>query len=207
MENGCAFCDKKNFEERIIKETEHWYVVASLGQITDGGHVLVVPKRHLLCMGEVRELKSLRCISAAVHRALIRVYANGLMSRYDSVMAFEHGIVGQTVFHAHLHFLPARLYITDKIRRDFPAAEIESIPVGGSLQELYLARRKPYLYWMMPNGQEMVCWNPPASPRYFRELFAKRLGHLERVDWKQVDPAHDRMLWSTTVAALKPELQ
>lgn len=206
MAHSCAFCDRKNFEERIIKETDHFFVIASLGQISDGGHLLVIPKRHMMCLGEAQEMPSLKGIVADMRRALACVYERGPMSQRWSVMAFEHGIVGQSVFHAHLHLLPARLFITDKVREDFPDSEIQTMPEGDTMQELYLQRPEPYLYWMTPNGKEMVCWNPPASPRYFRELFAERLGHPERADWQKVDREHDRMLWSSTVALLKSHL-
>ena len=52
MENpSCVFCDKKNFTERVVYENESAYVIASLGQITDGGYLLLVPKIHASCMG------------------------------------------------------------------------------------------------------------------------------------------------------------
>ena len=35
MPNNCVFCDRSKFEERLIHETENFYVIATLGQITD----------------------------------------------------------------------------------------------------------------------------------------------------------------------------
>ncbi len=206
MENSCAFCDRKNFEDRVVKETDNFFVVASLGQITDGGHLLVIPKKHIVCLGEVFEAAQFKELVLQMRRALLAVYERNAVVRRYAVMAFEHGIVGQSVFHAHLHLLPARLFITDQVRMDFPDSEIQKMPEGDSMQALYIQRPEPYLYWMTPNGEEMVCWNPPASPRYFRELFAERLGYPERADWKKVNQEHDKMLWSSTAALVKARL-
>jgi len=48
MGDNCPFCDKKQFEERLIAEVDGFYLIATLGQITDGGYVLLVPKEHVL---------------------------------------------------------------------------------------------------------------------------------------------------------------
>lgn len=51
MESDCVFCDRSKFEERLCGETKDFWIIATLGQITDGGYVLLVPKRHVECVG------------------------------------------------------------------------------------------------------------------------------------------------------------
>ena len=57
MDSNCIFCDRTQIEERIIAEDRDWYLIASLGQITDGGYTLVIPKRHVSCVGAMNELE------------------------------------------------------------------------------------------------------------------------------------------------------
>ena len=44
MDSNCVFCDRTKFEECIIAENKDWYLIATLGQITDGGYVLIFNK-------------------------------------------------------------------------------------------------------------------------------------------------------------------
>jgi diadenosine tetraphosphate (Ap4A) HIT family hydrolase len=67
----CVFCERKNFEERIITETSSLYFVASLGQITNGGYTLIIPKKHILCVGmasegEVLEIEDMAVVASRV---------------------------------------------------------------------------------------------------------------------------------------------
>jgi len=50
-----VFCDKKQFEERLVGETKNFWIIATLGQITDGGYLLLVPKKHVECVGAMEE--------------------------------------------------------------------------------------------------------------------------------------------------------
>lgn len=215
MGAGCVFCDRSNFEERIIAEGRNWYVIASLGQITDGGYVLIVPKQHMRCMGELP-----RCFGSVVpgsiyhaeflayfallleYRKLALLFGHQKKESYP-ITAFEHGIVGQTITHAHLHILPVDLDFTTKVRADFPESEVAEIYTGQSIQGLYRERPEPYLYWYSSNGKTMVCWNPPAPPQYFRIAAAELLGRPERANWRNVDPELDRNLCQDTVGRLK----
>ncbi|HEY4494942.1 MAG TPA: hypothetical protein VJC01_00655 [Candidatus Paceibacterota bacterium] len=44
VDNNCVFCDRSKLEERLIAENKDWYLIATLGQITDGGYVLIFNK-------------------------------------------------------------------------------------------------------------------------------------------------------------------
>jgi len=54
----CVFCDRAQFEDRLVGETKDFFVIATLGQITDGGYVLLVPKEHIACMGALADQTS-----------------------------------------------------------------------------------------------------------------------------------------------------
>src|SRR5437773_758036 len=105
-------------EERIIAEDANFYVISSLGQITDGGYTLIVPKRHVSCIGKMDATEAATMLEYADYTkdAILGIWGK------DSVM-FEHGDVGQTIPHAHLHLVPAELNLTSRIKRDFPMSE------------------------------------------------------------------------------------
>lgn len=203
MQNNCAFCDRSQFEERLIAENRAYYIIATLGQITEGGYVLIVPKEHISCTGAFtfEQTNSLTRTIQSVWRALASEYS--WADQYPITM-FEHGIVGQTVKHAHLHLLPAVIDFTPKIFEDFPKTEIEELGYAGHLQKLYGGRLDKYLSWTMPNGKAMVCWNPPAPNQYLRIIAAELLGRPERANWRAMDPELDRRLYLETVTRLKP---
>lgn len=208
MEHDCVFCDRTKLEERIIAEDKEYYVVATLGQITDGGYVLVIPKEHIPCFGAF----SLRAASKAY--ATLWVVSMAVACEYQQrrsqsapmrITVFEHGIIRQTIKHAHFHILPAAIDLTPKIQSDFPNNTIEKLRYVGQLQEEYGRRNEPYILWHTRDGDpQMVCWNPPIPPAYLRLIAADLLGHPERGDWRKMDPELDKRLWQETVIRLKP---
>ena len=99
MDEKCVFCDRKNLEEQLVGENKDFYVVATLGQITDGGYVLLIPKRHVPCLAQLNpsELYELRNLMSRISVSLRKAY--GPESIY-----FEHGIVGQTIQQGGLNY-------------------------------------------------------------------------------------------------------
>lgn len=96
--NECTFC-KRTEISYILKETPNFLLAADHAPLVEG-HILIIPKQHFTCYGEVpakldTELLSLK---HEVQRFFTRYYA--------SPVFWEHGIFKQTVFHAHLHCFP-----------------------------------------------------------------------------------------------------
>src|SRR3989344_5799665 len=200
----CVFCDRGNFEERLVHEDENFWTIATLGQITDGGYLLLVPKRHVSCVGAMETTEV-----AKLERALA-VVRSAVELEYDvAPIIFEHGIVGQTVLHAHLHILPANIRLEHRIYRDFPDARINFLASFEILRwthawEGIIPLERKYLLWVTSEGLIKIVWNPPAPKQYLRTITAELLGRPERGDWKNMDPGLDRRLWSETVARMKP---
>lgn len=205
MKNDCVFCDRTQFENRLIAETDEHYVIATLGQIT-GGYVLVFPKEHILCMGALtpQQINSMFGVAKEACIAVSMEYQGGTSRNHIPVTMFEHGIVGQTVKHAHLHILPAVIDFTPKIHADFPTAEIEELSWNEHFLALYRKHPQPYLFWTEPKLKAMVCWNPPAPLQYLRIIAAELLGHPERANWRAMDSELDKRLYLETVTRLKP---
>ncbi|MBI2108756.1 MAG: HIT domain-containing protein [Parcubacteria group bacterium] len=211
MEKDCPFCNRETFKERIITETNEFFVIATLGQITDGGHVLVFPKRHVICMNLLTEKEQVKLthLLLYVEDLVHDEYGayNGSTVGERSVILFEHGIVGQTVKHAHLHIVPAHVDLTTKMLQDFPETLYEQfnfvtngIPEGvGKIGDGYLLSRPPGV-----DQKTDIIWDPKGVPaQYFRTRLAEALGRPERANWRDMDPKIDRKLWSETVERLK----
>ncbi len=96
--NECTFC-KRSEISYILKETPNFLLAADHAPLVEG-HILIIPKQHFTCYGEVpprldEELLSMK------HEV-----AQFFTQYYAPTVFWEHGIFKQTVFHAHLHCFP-----------------------------------------------------------------------------------------------------
>ncbi|MBI2635049.1 MAG: HIT family protein [Parcubacteria group bacterium] len=200
MNSNCVFCDRTKIEERIIAETEDWYLIATIGQITEGGYVLIIPKRHVPCAGAMKEQEIVKMDDIS------RIASDYTEVEYGvRPIIFEHGIVGQTIQHAHLHLLPARIRMCGRIYRDFPNAQICFLDSLKLLRWTYDAMGgKKYLLWSTPENLLKTVIDPPAPLQYLRLIAAELVGHPERANWRDCDPETDKKLWQETVSRLKP---
>ncbi|MDO8521012.1 MAG: hypothetical protein Q7S52_02765 [bacterium] len=197
MESNCPFCDRSKFEERLVGSIGSFNVIATLGQISEGGYLLLVSKEHAPCLGAMPNTRELAGAIAHLQAVFLKEYAT------PHVTLFEHGIVGQTVFHAHLHLVPEAVAIGARVRKDFPDHSFEEFADVHTFRFGYAIEQKPYLLWQEPNGKLSVCWNPPAPPQYLRIVVAEALGKPERANWRTMDPVLDRKLWTETVTRLR----
>jgi diadenosine tetraphosphate (Ap4A) HIT family hydrolase len=201
MADDCVFCDKAKFgQDRIVMENENFFVGATIGQISDGGYLLLIPKSHVACLAGMSQSEIV--LAEEAMREIDRVVS--WEYNFPPVTIFEHGIVGQTVKHAHMHFIPAACNISARIRRDFPESEIVSPITLRELQRLYAMNPQPYLLWRGLNLNMSVCWNPPAPAMYLRIVVAEALGRPERANWRTMDRELDDRLIRETVARFRP---
>ncbi len=195
----CIFCDPSKLLPRTITQFSEVSVVATLGQITEGGYLLLIPTTHTSCLGALDKVQ-IKSFDRIVKKSIELLK----MEYPGPVTIFEHGIVGQTIKHAHLHLLPAGLDLTEKIVSDFPTSKIEIVDNLTELQALYQIRQEPYLLWSTFYDKYLVCWNPSAPAQYLRTITAELLGVPERANWKNMDPEKDKALVDETMGRLKP---
>ncbi len=211
---SCPFCDRTMFTERIVAETDTFFVIATLGQITDGGYVLIFPKRHAKCSTVFSDEEMLDLT------LLILDCEKKIFSEYGVFpVLFEHGIVGQTVPHAHIHLVPTTIDLFGRITTDFPDAKrelfdiiVEGIPRNAgnfhvSCNEMS-DNPPPYLLWRPSrSGANTVAnmwWKPRTVPaQYLRIILAEALGRPERANWRTMDLVLDARLRTETVLRLK----
>lgn len=199
MDKPCPFCDRNQLgTERLIGSLGSLDIFATLGQISDGGYLLLIPRQHVPCLGAVPNVRELEQAIGRLRVVLAEEY------RSFGVTMFEHGVVGQTVFHAHLHVIPENIAIGRRVRGDFPHHPIEEFADFRAFHFAYALEQRPYLLWRECGGRILVCWNPPALPGYLRGVVGEALQKPERVNWRTMDPVLDRELYLATVSRLKP---
>lgn len=184
IKKRCPHCDLKSFAYRVfLEKTREFSIICDVHPLVEG-HILIIPKKHISCIGEFNAdlLKEFRKLNTKVSKFL--------SVEYGSVASFEHGKIGQTVYHSHVHYLP------------FSGEPIQIIPEGKKyLTELkdidHLAGlfRKEGQYLFFKIGAKM--WSVDVKlgvPRFFRDRFAEALGNPDRGNWKAMHG--DKMLMS-----------
>ncbi len=208
MDSNCIFCDKSKIQERIVFEDDFFYIIATLGQITDGGYLLLIPKQHVPCIGAMEQsyLEKVDEMSRKIIDALVKEY------RTHFVTIFEHGIVGQTVNHAHVHFLPAYgVCFWEQVMWAFPKSPVCNHSKFAEVGKLYSGMKKPYLLVGENENPgsgrslELYTSHDPINvpPQFLRTVIAEELGRPERANWRNMDAELDKKLWSETVVRMK----
>jgi histidine triad (HIT) family protein len=101
----CLFCENKEIAERVIYEDDLVKIFPTNIPITPG-HVLVLPKRHILKIDELSEKELV-----AIKDWIIKI-KNVLKQTFEAEgfnIAFNEGeFAGQSVPHLHIHIVPRK---------------------------------------------------------------------------------------------------
>lgn len=188
IRENCPHCDPTSFAlKHLLEETENFWLVCDVHPLRDG-HILIIPKQHLSCVGEFGE---------ALLREFEDLYikfSNFLSKEYGSVSSFEHGKIGQTVFHSHIHLLPFKGKPQDII----PEGKIHLKTIN-NIKDLkdFFKKKGQYLFFSIKENAWVVN-TKLGAPRFFRDRFAKALGNPKRGNWKQMQSDKQLMQKATT---------
>lgn len=96
----CIFCNYEMISEGLLDETENFYLRAACRGAVAPGHTLLISKDHLSCFGEMQPslYTEYSYLVDKIEKEIENIFGKQIMS--------EQGIHGQSVNHAHLHFLP-----------------------------------------------------------------------------------------------------
>lgn len=176
IKKDCPHCNPHSFAlKHPLSKTRHFWVVCDVHPLIEG-HILIIPKKHISCIGEYPE---------DLLKKFIKLYSKCwqfIKSGYGEVASFEHGIIGQTVFHSHVHLFP---YKGDETTI-FPEGKekLKRINNISQLREIFLKDGR-YLFFSIQNRLWLIDVSIGA-PRFFRDRFAKALRSPERGDWKKM---------------------
>jgi len=187
----CAFCRElqsgklpdfldADIDSRILHETEQFAVMADISPLVPG-HVMIVPKAHILCYGAVEDA------ARDEFFGIVNATRAVITEHYGPPVMLEHGTsslapVADHVTHAHLHFVPADI--------DFREALVDyNTTTIASLSDLshWAARDEEYVYFESCAGERVVADRIVNIPRLFiRSQVAKRVGLPDPLwDWRR----------------------
>lgn len=176
---NCIFCnlEKNKIENTILDETNHFYILPTVGSLVDG-YILVVSKRHINSMSELTKNEM------DEYNFIIKKYRNIFRDIYGKYpIVFEHGspvsdnsIRANSVIHAHSHIVNHAYLDEPKIikRLNFkPIQRIEDIKSNEN-----------YIMYIN-NNFKYVTYNFEPISQLMRKLIAKDLKYEDKFDWKK----------------------
>lgn len=159
------FCQiKEKLNNQVIKETRNLYLMHDGYPLTEG-HLLIIPKKHIRCFLELPEELQQE------YKKLKMEADEFLTAYYQKPTIFEHGVVAQTVLHAHLHLLPTKKTILPQIKK---------------IAERLATPKIPYLFYEENNAGEyyvpMVDIKAGFLHLNFAKMLKRPLNGLERAE-------------------------
>ena len=195
----CDFCaemqsDKNTYffstygsvlQNRIIYETENFFVYPTIGQIVEG-YLLILPKEHYLSIGQMPKkfITEVEQIKNFLYKQVSKMYMPPIF--------FEHGSVkeagGCGVYHAHIHVVPCNVSkeIIEVISKSYVLHQIKT------MYELsqYIKQDKPYLYFEDNKKTRYVFEIDEIPSQYIRRIFAELI-FAKEWDWKTFKFSND----------------
>ncbi len=178
QEAGCVFCDRELILDDILCESENFFVKVGIG-LAAPGHVLLIPKEHYRCYADIPS--GLEGELGEMKERLSRL----ISEKFSRPYIVEYGVWGQSVPHAHLHFIPSTSAeygiesLVDEMVR--PGAVPVEVTTPAGLREIYLdegvyvsIEEQGTLYACHVKGITRVAGQPP--PLSIRDFLCDRKG-------------------------------
>lgn len=179
MEEICRFCRPPE-KERILFQTENFYVMVSLGPIVEG-YLLIVSKEHIGACLHLPEKYFDEFIQ-------LKEYVRSILTRvYGECLFYEHGKTGSCLisgkdhihcYHAHMHCIPTTIDLNAIISKELKPQQFVSY--RDCLNRMQCTDK--YLYV----EDDSLCTYQPEVPlrkQYLRFKLSEALGVTERWDW------------------------
>lgn len=173
--NDCTHCDPRSFAlKQTLTASNNFFIVCDAHPLIEG-HILIIPKQHIACAG---------AFSQSLFEEFLSYYQRlsaFIKDSYGAVSSFEHGITGQTVFHAHVHILPYNGKPTNIVSEGMN--HLRDIPIDQVIK--IFTKEGKYLFFSLEDKSWFVD-SILGRPRFFRDRFARAIGVPERGDWKSM---------------------
>jgi len=180
---GCRFCFLSE-RENVLKETQNFYVIPSIGSIVEG-YLLLNIRYHIPSFGNMDEhfLDEFLTLKDEIKNALEHVYGRGCIF-------YEHGRAGVSIalheeekicYHAHLHCVNTKVDLLEMISRDYRPIEINEWR-----EVMQLVKKYPYyLYYENKKNKYFFLVDTYVRRQYLRSILAETL-HIPNVaDWRK----------------------
>ena len=168
----CLFCQTAKIKQDILWKSKNFYVKVGVG-ILAPGHVMLIPEEHISCLAELS-------VPLSKEFLLIKEKVfNKIKSAFSEPIAYEHGIYGQSINHAHLHILPQKnqYYSLKNIKGSlFEGLKYTQIKDFFQLREIF--NEEGSYFYLESSGQKWVFHTKgqPEGRYLFRKEFARLTG-------------------------------
>jgi diadenosine tetraphosphate (Ap4A) HIT family hydrolase len=182
MTNDCIFCKPQG---NILYQSERFYVSPAAFGTFAPGHVLVTPKFHIRCYGEMPPEHD------EGYLEIMARTRDKLASSFSAPIACELGVYGQSIPHAHTHVFPVQSECYDlsgKSLLDFVPDGVEITPAQGLEDVKRVFEQEGQYITIEENGELHVLHTRGYQGDYFnmRHLFVRATGLEELANWKQM---------------------
>lgn len=173
----CIFCKKNNVEDCVISIGDNFVILADKYPL-QYGHLLVVSKKHIKAMGD------LSAVEIQELEEIIGKISKFYSTNKEEFVMFEPGFAGQTIYHAHIHFLPGKFYI-EQVVKTYGIA-FEEIKELSNVIGKYKKHGR-YFLWLT-DGKMFMAFPEKELPRnsFFRTLVASQLLKSNLADWTKI---------------------
>jgi len=198
----CAFCNYNLIKEDVLWESDNFFVKVGVGILTPG-HIMIIPKKHISCFGELPKQLSREFI------LLKEEVFSRIKSNFSKPIIYEHGMYSQSVNHAHLHFIPSKneVYnlenIGKKIFKDLKSTQIENI-----FQIVDIFEKEGSYIYLEENAKKWLFHTKGLPHRKYtlRKEIARLSGSHGLADWRNMpkeEEQRDRQWIKITKEILK----
>ena len=181
IEKECRFCNPPE-KERIVFQTDNFYVMVSLGPIVEG-YLLIVAKEHIGACLHLPEKywTEFVTLKEKVKKVLVSIYGHCLF--------YEHGKVGTSLtmgkdhkhcFHCHLHCIPTSVKLNEIVSKELPSI------IFSNLNDAYdFVIQNNIDRYLLIEDNTIRLYMPDIKLRsqYLRFKLAEALGIPEKWDW------------------------
>ncbi len=186
---GCVFCHRKLNQGEVLHETENFFVNSGIG-VAAPGHVMLIPKKHYDCCADVPV--GLRAEFTELKKLVFRK----VKAAFFEPFLIEYGIMGQSVKHAHLHFIPKQreatghyaAYKIDDISKEMDiSSNIRSVPAAWDSAAALEKKYGGYIY--LKDGRARLYYSRRAydGSMSYRGFFSRKLELSDiPADWKKI---------------------
>jgi diadenosine tetraphosphate (Ap4A) HIT family hydrolase len=183
--SNCDFCKEikdRSYNilktNRIIAETQSFISFPAEGSFTSG-YLLVVPKIHHLCFGELN-IEQFIELNSLISSLISTLKSKG----FDNYIIFEHGsrnlnkLNTKSIEHAHIHIIPSNKSI------------LTHLPNGTHLKKItsiidVCNENDNYLYIRDINESHFIAKNSNAKSQFFRKIYCEVHGMPSKWKWQK----------------------
>lgn len=176
----CLFCAVDKIKEDILWESKNFFVKVGVG-ILAPGHIMIIPKEHILCFGQLPNPLQKEFIM------LKKDVSSKVKSNFSEPIIYEHGIYSQSINHAHIHFLPIRgnYHNLENIKENL-FKSLKSTQINDIFQIIDVFNKEGSYFYLEENGRKWVFHTKgkPEGEFTFRKEFARLTGLPGLTDWR-----------------------